>query len=171
MQKWSCFHWAQVVQQAFKGKVVTEGPKAAHHTNSTISQIGMMTKRLTRMGVAQVELHVRDGHSEQGIPQRNGCMGEGTGIDQDAVDRAHRLVDPLHKGTLKIALVTIQLHTGSSGTLFQVLLNRIQRLVPIETRLPLPKQIEIGAIEQQQLHRPWKRCESIVSSGVSVMDW
>ena len=59
-------------------------------------------------------------------------------------------MDALYQRTFKIALKTVQLHACCRRTLFQSLLNLLERLSSIETRLSLPQQVEIGPLRSSR---------------------
>ena len=113
-----------------------------------------MPERFPGMGVAQMQLHIGDRDTQQRIPQSNRCMRQSTGIDQDPLRLAHGLVNAVNQGSFEIALETIQNGSSLLGLSTQLCLDGGKGVLAIDPRLPLAQQIEIGAVQQQQMHGP-----------------
>ena len=113
-----------------------------------------MPERFPGMGVAQMQLDVGDRDAKQRIPECNRGMRQRTGIDQNSLGLAHGLMNAVDQGPFEIALEAIQ--NGSSLLRFstQPCLDAGEGVVAIDPRLPLAQQIEIGAVQQQQMHGP-----------------
>ena len=140
------------MQQPLQGQAVAPGTETHHHTDGPIGEQGAMAKGFPGMGVAEMQLHIGDRNPQQGIPQSDRGVGMSPGIDQDALAPPHGLVNLLHQGPLEIALKAIQGHVGRLRFGLQVLLDRRQGAASIDSRLPLAQQIQIGSVQQQQMH-------------------
>jgi hypothetical protein len=51
-------------QQTFHSEAIAHRPKTTNYTHSPISEIGAMTKTLTGMGIAEMQLHVWNSRSK-----------------------------------------------------------------------------------------------------------
>ncbi len=111
-----------------------------------------MAKGFTGMRVAEMKLDKGNRNPKQRITQGDRGVGVGPGIHQDPIDLAHGLVHTLNQSTLEIALKALQLHASSQGAFLQSTLNLSEGLMSVETRLSLPQQVEVGAIQEQQAH-------------------
>ena len=99
-----------MAEQSAQGKAVASGSEAADHTHSALSQKRVMAELFTGMGVAEVQFHIGDRDTSQGITDGDGRVGVGPGVDLDSIAAAHGLVNPVHQSTFEIALKAVQLH-------------------------------------------------------------
>ena len=111
-----------------------------------------MTEIFAGMGVAEMQLHKGNRHAKQCIPECNGGVGVRAGIDQDSLAQPHGLMDAFHEGPFEVALETIQFSPLSLGLLSKSLFDRCQFSVSVDPWLPLSQQIEVGSVQQQQMH-------------------
>jgi hypothetical protein len=106
-----------------------------------------------------VDLDERDGDTQQGIAQRDTGMGERGGIDEDEVmTLAPCLVDPIHQFMLGIGLQMAELVTGRGGAGLQLLNDGRKRLRAVMGRFPGTEQIQIRAIENQDMRHAKNQC-------------
>ena len=80
-------------------------------------------------------------------------MGERSGVDQNPVHLAAGLMDPIDEGSLVVALKATELDAQRLRFCAQPLLDGIEGVGAVEPRLTLSQQIEVGAVQQQQMHR------------------
>lgn len=137
---------------SLQSQIVAVRPKSTNHTDSLVGEIGMVAERFTSVHVRQMQLNKRHLSSTERIAKGDAGVRESAGIDQNkggAVGSG--LVDAIDQFAFMIALQTIQRVSQSLRLLTQMLLNISQPGVAVDGRLASTKQVEVGAIEQEQL--------------------
>ena len=67
-----------------------------------------MSKLLSGMGVAQMQLDIGNRDTSERITKSHRCMGVSPGVDQDSLGVPHGSVNPLHQSPFEVALETLQ---------------------------------------------------------------
>jgi len=141
--------------QTLQPQPVAQPPETTNHANGPVSQQGPMPEGLPPMDVAQVNLHEGKRRGQQGVPQGNGGVGVGAGIDQDAVGLlSGRRLNGIHEAPLMVALGTTETDAPLPGPGRQLSVNLCQGDAPIDTGLTGAQQIQIGSMENQDFHIP-----------------
>jgi len=141
-----------VIDQPLQGQAVAGGPEAADHPQGLVGQIGVVAKGLAGVDVAQVHLHKRDRHGQQGITQGDGGVGVGAGIDQQAFALAPGRLDAIHQDPLVVALEALQLGPQGLGPGRQGAVDLVEAAAAVEAGLPLAQQVEVGTVKHEQAH-------------------
>ena len=71
---------------------------------------------------------------------------------RDPLARPNGLMDPFHKSPFEVALEALQHRPRGSGLLPQAVFDRCQRSTAVDPWLTLAQQIEVGSVQQQQVH-------------------
>ena len=116
-----------------------------------------------------MDLHRRKGHGLQRIQNGDAGVGIGGGVDDDAVEYPVSSLDRVHDGPLVVGLETLDLHPG----LLRACLQEVQQggivLLPVDLRFPQAQQIQIGPVDDEQLHPITSRICRSDSSGVPLL--
>lgn len=132
-----------------EGKFVAQRTTPADNPNRKVRKIGSPAKRFPPVDVRQMDLHKRNVHGAERIPDGNAGMRKGRRIDNNEVDGlVHRLMDPVHKLMLGIALKQEQLATQGHRFLFQTGFYLTQGIPAIDPWLPSTQEIDIGPVQQ-----------------------
>ena len=141
-----------MLHQPLQGQLIAHGSEATHHPQGLVGQMGVVAEGFTGMHVAEVQLHVRDRHPQQGITDGDGRVGVSPGVDQDSAHRAAGLMDPVHQGTFVVALKAIDRGPQGAGLLPQRRIDLLEAATAVDPGLPGAEQVEVGAMEAEQLH-------------------
>lgn len=110
----------------------------------------MVTEFFATVDVADVHLHDGGIECDQSVTQRNGGMRVPTGIDDDARDSSPPgLVDPIDQLALVVRLPCLDHRSELRGRRFTAGNDVVQRVSPVELRLALAQQIQVGPVEDQ----------------------
>src|ERR1700752_3766219 len=109
----------------------------------------MMAKALAPEDVRQVPLDDRQPGGGERVEQRDRGMGQRTRVQNDAVGRFARLLDPVDQLPFMIGLPEIDLEAECSGPGGAALLDIAERVLPVYRRLADPEQIKIGAVQDE----------------------
>ncbi len=85
----------------------------------------------------------------QRVEDRHRGMGQRAGVDDDAVGRLARLMDPIDELAFVVGLAEIDRQIERRGARQAALLDIGQRIIAIGRRLAHPKQVQIGAIQDK----------------------
>lgn len=133
-------------------EAITEWAETGDDTNRKITEIALLSERLTRMRVGKVHFDERQCNRCQYVAQRHRSMCERGRVDQDEVDAALACrLHPLDQRVLGVGLETLELVSRVRGAALEVSVNLGQGRVTVELRLALPEQIEIRSVQDQQL--------------------
>lgn len=132
---------------------VAQGPKTTNHANGPVSQQGPLPKALPPMDVAQVNLHEGERRGQQRVPQGDGSVGVGSGIDQDAINLLGDCrLNAVHQSPLMVALDALETDAPLLSPGHQLSVNLYQGGPSINTGLTGSQQIQVGSMENQDLH-------------------
>src|SRR5665647_1443031 len=111
-----------------------------------------MAEGFAREHVRQMDLDKRDPDGGQRIPHGHAGMGVGGGVDDDEIDLVPaRLLNTLDEFGLGIALVGLEAGSGLLGRCGQPRLDRLQGVLAVVIRLADAEQVQIGAIDEQDV--------------------
>src|SRR5262245_42700033 len=103
------------------------------------------------MNVRDVDLYDRPLESLQRIDDGNGREGVGGGVDNDSVCGAARLLDEIDERALVVGLMEGDRHAQPAGEVTASCLDRLKRGRAIDVRLAHAEQVEVGAVENEQV--------------------
>lgn len=134
---------------------VAERAEAADHADGLVAEIAGVAERLAGVRVGQVHFDEGDRHRRQCVADRDAGMGEGGGIDQDEVGAVGTGgLDAFDQRVLGVGLEAFQRVPGFGGACPEVGIDGVQAGMPIDLRLARAEQVEVGAVEDEQLcHR------------------
>ncbi len=137
------------------GEFVADGSEARDAADGKVGQERVVTERLARMHVRQVQLDEWQRHPGEGIAQRHAGVRECAGVDDDEIDAVTaRRVDAADQFMLRVALEGRQPGAEARRQLRAAGHDGFERVPPIDLRFPLAKQVQIGSIQQKQVrHR------------------
>src|SRR5690606_29224515 len=95
--------------EALQRENVSLNAEPGDHPIGPKRDIGMVAERLAFMEIGDMNLEHRRVERVQRVENRDGCMGEGGGIDDDAGGRLSRLVDPVDDAVFRVRLVKADL--------------------------------------------------------------
>src|SRR5882762_9019619 len=124
------------MRQTPQSELIAMGSKSRDHAVGAKRDIGMMPEFLALV-------HVRD----MGVKNGDRCMGEGSGIDDDARRDLPRLMNPVNDLVFAIGLVKPNLEPEFAGNSAAVRLDIGKGFMPVDVRLTLAKPVQIGAIQ------------------------
>ena len=142
----------QPLQGGVQSVAVAVGAEAADHADRLVAEIAGVAEGLAAVRVGQVDFDEGQRHAGQCVADGDRGVGEGGRVDQDegrAVG-AGRL-DAVDQGMLGIGLEAVQLVAGGLGLCRQRPVDVRQRRMAIDLRLAGAEQIEVGAMQDQQL--------------------
>ena len=111
-----------------------------------------MSKLLTCIGIAQMQLDIRNRDTSKRIAQSHRCMGVSPSVDQDSLGLPHRSVNPLHQSPFEVALETLHVASMALRLQLELCLDRVESAESVDLGFPAPKQVEVGTVEEQQVH-------------------
>lgn len=108
-------------------------------------------ERFPGMDVRQMHLDRGQPHPCQGIAHGNAVVGQRPGIDHDAIRPFARLLDGIDDLPFVVRLQDAGLRAQSSGFGLDPEIDLIEGLPAVQLRLPPAEQIEVGAVQDQNL--------------------
>src|SRR5262245_50103754 len=107
----------------------------------------MVSKRLAREDVRQMNLDARNRASQQRIEQRDRSVGEGAGIDNQPRALRPRFLDPGHEFALVVALAKCDREPERCRLTLASDAQIVERFPAVNLGLTGPKQVEIGTVQ------------------------
>jgi hypothetical protein len=134
-----------------QGEFIPIRPKTEQAAARDVTEIALVPKFLSCKSIAQVNLNEGNLDRQKGISQRDTCMREATGIQDDKFD----FVDggPLHpvdKFMFRVTLKAFKFVSQFPGDLNAAELDVSQRGRAINIRFARSEQVQIGTINEQQ---------------------
>ena len=118
-------------------------------------KVGVTSKRLARVHVAQVHFDEGNPHREQGIAERDARMGECPRVEEDEIHLVGRAaLDAIDQLVLGIALVRDQRVLSLGRKVGQSLFDGRKRVPAVERGFPGAQQVEVGPIKKKQSSHP-----------------
>ena len=152
---------AQGSHQPAEGQLVALGPEARDDPERCRREPRMAAFRLARVDVGQVDLHEREGHARERVPQRQARVRPGARVHQRAGHHAAAVVDRLDHASLLVELREEERHPEFGPHLLEMGFDLGQRGRAVDLGLPDAEQIEIRAVEDRDPHdvspfsQPW----------------
>lgn len=112
----------------------------------------MMAERLSLVNIGKMNFDKWHCHSRQGIAQSDAGMSVSGWIDDDEAGSVQ--LGSLHavdQGTFMIALEAFELYACICGQIGQFSIDLCQSLCTINLRLACAKQVEVGAVNDENL--------------------
>src|SRR5262245_49073634 len=94
-----------------------------------------------------MHLDGRDGAGKQSVEHGDRGMREGAGIDDQSCRACSCLLNPRHQLALVVALAKLYRKSKLDGFTLASCAHVVESLLAIDLRLPGPKQVEIGAVQ------------------------
>ncbi len=110
----------------------------------------MMAECFPRMDVGNMHFYNGSCDCTNGIGNRHRSVGIRPGIDDDAVKRKTYLVDFINELPFVVALKIMQVHIVKGG--YQNFKIILKSLSPVHFRFAYAKEIEVGSVEDEELH-------------------
>ena len=112
-----------------------------------------------------MHLHGRQRHGLERVKDRHAGVGVGRGIDDDAVETIECRLDRVHDGAFVIRLEQLAFYPLRGAYLPNKGLQRGEVLFAVDVRLAHAQQVQIGTVDDQQLHEYASRMSRAASSG------
>jgi len=109
-----------------------------------------MTEGLPSVGVGNVNLHHGTGKGSEGVAEGHRCVGVSTGVDQNSVAHVSIRLQTVDELPFVVALEKIDAMPGKFH--FQLGQEFIKRPVAVPFGLPFTHEIQVGAIDNQDVH-------------------
>ena len=140
--------------QKIDGFEIPRSAVTADGSDASGANIADATEFLAGVYVRNMHLNRGDPGGFEGIKERDAGVGVGTGIQDDAVNSLKKaLVDTIDERALVIALHTLDGNTLFLRVVFNGLDEGIIGLVSVDARLTNTEQIEVGTVQNVDLHR------------------
>lgn len=101
------------------------------------------------MHIADMYLHTGKPDRGNRVPDRVAVMGKSARVEHDAVHGVTRRMQLINDCALMIGLENLTLHAKLGGMRQNSLIECLKARVPIHSRLPFPKQIQIRSVHHQ----------------------
>ena len=111
-----------------------------------------MAEFFTGVDVGEMDFHDRNLGGGDGIAQGDAGVRVPSGIDHHDIGLPHGVLNPRHQRAFIVALAKLNF-CATLGLFTHGAFDICQRGCPVNLRLPLPQQIEVGAVEEEYLHR------------------
>src|SRR5438045_475901 len=118
---------------------------------------GLVPELLPGVDVGKVNFDGGDSGGGNGITQRNTGMGVGRSVENDDVELVFCLLNPGDEFACEIGLAEVDVGSGFSGTLADLGFDIGQGGPSVQLRLALAEEVQVGAIEKEDLHSRWRR--------------
>src|SRR5713226_8495162 len=105
------------------------------------------------MDVGKVDFDGRNTDGGNGVPQGETGVGVSGGVQNDHVELAFRLLNPIDEFAFQVGLAEVDFGAEFRRLRPDCLLDVGQRLAAINLRLALSDEVKIRSIEKQDLHR------------------
>ena len=133
----------QVVQR----QVVAFGAKAADHGQGQVREVGLMSKGLATVNVADVDLDKGQGHRSQRVSQGDTGVGKGGRVhDKTGYLSIGCAVDQIDQSPFVVALVALNLKAFGLAQLHKGLVDLLEGGGAVDLRLSKSKPVEVGSV-------------------------
>lgn len=130
---------------------VAVGAETDDRADGDIGKMGMVTECFPRGDVRQMHFDERHGRGQQRVAQGHAGVRVGRGIEDDAVDVLDAgCMNAIHQRTFAIGLETVEPVAVGSRLVAQVAFDGRQRANAVQAWLARAKQVQIGAVKQQE---------------------
>ena len=121
--------------------------QAGNLSDSDSCNIGLMAKLLPLMNIGQMHFNGRQTDRRNGISNSGAGMGIGGWVNDDPIISRPSLLNPGDQFTFAIRLAQIHLDPQLLRQLRDGCVQGLERLGPVDRRLPGPEEIEIWAVQ------------------------
>ena len=115
-----------------------------------------MAEFFARMDVRQVDFNGWEACCRDRVTDRDAGVSVGGGVEEDDVPRAGRLLDPGDQVAFMIGLAELQNVAVPGGCLAELAFDFGEALIAVNRRFATSEEIQIGAVENQDVHRGWE---------------
>ena len=133
----------------FERQFVSLRAQAADHAARREAHIGMVAEALAAKDVRQMHLDHRQTGGGERVEHGDRGMGQRAGIQNDAVGRFTRLLDPVDQLAFVIGLAKIDLQVERGRAREAARFDIGQGVMAVDRRLAHPEQVQIGAVEHK----------------------
>src|SRR4051794_16229464 len=140
---------------AAQAEQVALGTEACDHAVSARGDEGVVPKLLTLVHVRDVHLDHRRLEGVECVQDRHRGVGEGGRVHHDAAGDLARFVNPVNQFVFPVGLVKADVEVQFLGQFPAISLNICQRLMAIDVRLALAKQVEVRPVEDEYEAAHW----------------
>ena len=123
---------------------------------------------LARRDVRHVDLEHRERHRLDGVVQGDAVLRQPGRVDEGALHGVDALVQLVDEGTFVVRLEALELAAELAGEHLQLGVDLGQRRAAVDVRLAPAKEIEVGAVQDEDLHRVTMLVRLLVDAGQLV---
>lgn len=124
-------------------------PQPNNNPRRLITEIRMMSPRLSSMNIAHMQLNERDTHAQQRIADSNGGMRVRAGVDDDPVDMTARGLDAVHNGAFVVGLEGVEGAAVIRGDIGAVGLDVGEGCAAVDVGFAGAQEVEVGAVDEE----------------------
>ena len=136
----------QMADQTCESQSIAIGPESRHHTDREVRKQRPAAFRLTREDVREMHFDERDPHGEERVAHGEARVGESRGVDERAVGVPLQTLDGLHELAFVVRLNPAALDAQFACALARDTLDFCEARTPVQLRLALAQQIQIGTV-------------------------
>ena len=111
-----------------------------------------MAELLPLVDIGDVHLDAGHVHRLEGVQDGVAVVGEGPGIHDDGVVHPVGGVDGVDDGPLVVGLEALRRGAVGGGEVLQPRAQALIAVRPVDARLPLSQQVQVGAVDDQEFH-------------------
>ena len=138
------------MEEGKEGEAVTVEAEAGDDALADGRQEGLVTERLARVDVADVDLDDGSRDGSNSIGDGNRRVGVTASVEHDSTIVKAHLLQPVHDLTLDVALIHIdRVLRELVGQLLQIL---VERAIAINLGLTFAHEIQVGAVDDVDGH-------------------
>ena len=141
-----------VPEKVGHGRLVAVQAQAADLAHAGGGGDAPVPELLPLVDVGYVHLNAGHVHRLEGVQDGVGVVGIRPGVQHDGVVHAVGGVDGVENGPLVVGLEALRRGGVGGGELLQPPAQALIAVLPVDARLPLPQQIQVGAVDDQELH-------------------
>ena len=149
------------------GRLIAVQAQAADLAHAGGGGDALVPELLPLVDVGDMDLDAGHAHRLQGVQNGVGVVGVGSGIHDDGIILSLGGVDGVDDSSLMVGLEALRGGIVGGGKVLQPLTQALVGIFPINTRLPLAQQVQVGAVDNQKfLLLSTSKIRWVVSTGV-----
>ncbi len=139
------------------------GTEAQDHPETHGTDHAVMSKRLSRVDIAEVGLDDRELRGGHGISQRNGVVGEGPWIENHGVGPGASVMERIDQSALVVRLHVADLGVALAGNGGEVGDDVVECVGAVDLGLACAQKIQVRTVQHEDLVRHGVQSTSCIS--------
>ena len=128
-----------------------------------------MPEALALLNIGEMHLHRRERHGLERVENGDARVRIRRGIDDDAVHPSESGLDGIDDRALVVGLEKLALRAILPAGLADIRLERGKVTLSVKLRFPHAEKVQIGAVDDEDLHKITLRMSSTVSSSARLL--